>query len=309
MEKNIKQNYIKKIAEVGSVSVAAEILGISQPALSAFLKKTELELGVTLFDRSRQPMELTEAGHVYIDYLDREAALRRELLQNLADIESMSTGTVVVGGASFFNIAYLPGPIAEFAAEYPGVDIEIVDGKVPELVTMSQKGIIDLFITPLADEPERFCYKEMLEEKVYLAVPGEWEINSILAGKAVEPGRAPVPLSRADFEALCENTFIVLRNDLDIGRKMEALFTKYGCRPARTVTAEQTMTTLNLTQAGVGVSLITDSSIRKCGLAKLPKLYLADDEICTRKIYIAYPRNKYLSRPARKFIETLERSN
>ena len=55
-------NYIKTIAEMRSISAAAESLGISQPALSAHLKKTEAEVGAVLFDRSRQPLELTEAG-------------------------------------------------------------------------------------------------------------------------------------------------------------------------------------------------------------------------------------------------------
>ena len=55
MEKNNKQNYIKEIAETKSISIAAEQLGISQPALSTYLKKTEKDLGCLLFDRSRRP--------------------------------------------------------------------------------------------------------------------------------------------------------------------------------------------------------------------------------------------------------------
>lgn len=309
MNPNNKQNYIKKIAEVKSISIAAELLGISQPALSAYLKKTEGEIGSVLFDRSRQPLELTEAGKVYMEYLEREAALQKELTQNLADIDGLKTGKVTVGGASFFNIAYLPKTVAEFAAEYPGVDIEIVDGKVPELVTMAQKGILDLFITPIADEPDRFFYEELLEEKIYLAVPEEWDVNKALAGKELTGVKKHAELSKDEFACLCENTFIVLKQEQDIGRKMEALFDKYGCRPARTITAEQTMTTLNLTQGGVGVSLITESSIRNCGLAKLPKLYMADPDICTRRMYIAYPRHKYLSQTAEKFIRALKESN
>ena len=69
MEKNNRQNYIKEIAETKSISIAAEQLGISLPALSTYLKKTEKDLGCLLFDRSRQPLELTEAGRLYMDYL------------------------------------------------------------------------------------------------------------------------------------------------------------------------------------------------------------------------------------------------
>ena len=328
MEKNNRQNYIKEIAETKSISIAAEQLGISQPALSAFLKKTERELGCLLFDRSRQPLELTEAGRLYMDYLEKDDALREQLKQNLSDITGLQTGKVTVGGAGFFNIAYLPLAIASFVEEYPGVSVSIVDGRVPELVSMAQKGMLDLFITPINDEPERFVYEELLEEDVFLAVPTEWEVNRQLSRKAVacpcgdsravensdswavenSDGRA-VPLTREEFACLCRETFIVLKSDQDIGRKMQALFASYGCRPDRVITAGQTMTSLALTQSGVGVSLITESSLRNCHLTNPPALYLADSDICRRRMFIAYPRNKYLSRASRELIRILRESN
>ena len=314
-------NYIKKIAQAKSISVAADQLGISQPALSSYLKKVEGELGVVLFDRSRQPLELTEAGRVYLDYLDEVVIRQKELMKSLSDINDLKTGSLTVGGASFFNVAYLPKSIAAFVSENPGIDIEIVDDRVPRLEALAQKGMLDLFITPINDAPDRFVYEELLEEDIFLAVPAEWEINSRLQNKAVsiedeenadakatQPGKVK-PLTKEEFACLCRETFVVLKPDQDIGRKMEALFDSCGCRPERVITAEQTMTTLALTLRGVGVSLITESSIRNCGFAGLPKLYMANPDICRRKMYIAYPRNKYLSKAARRFAEVLKEHN
>ena len=320
-KRNETSNYIKKIAQAKSISVAADQLGISQPALSSYLKKVEGELGVVLFDRSRQPLELTEAGRVYLDYLDEVVVRQKELMKNLSDINDLKTGSLTVGGASFFNVAYLPKAIAAFASENPGIDIEIVDDRVPRLEAMAQKGLLDLFITPINDEPERFVYEELLEEDVFLAVPETWEVNRQLEGKAISIEELPEseaaakshrkakPLTREEFACLCRETFVVLKPDQDIGRKMQALLNSCGCTPERFITAEQTMTTLALTLRGVGVSLITESSIRNCGFAGLPKLYMADPDICRRKMYIAYPRNKYLSKAARRFAEVLKEHN
>ena len=320
-KRNETSNYIKKIAQAKSISVAADQLGISQPALSSYLKKVEGELGVVLFDRSRQPIELTEAGRVYLDYLDEVVVRQKELMKNLSDINDLKTGSLTVGGASFFNVAYLPKAIAAFASENPGIDIEIVDDRVPRLEAMAQKGLLDLFITPINDEPERFVYEELLEEDVFLAVPETWEVNRQLEGKAISIEELPEseaaakshrkakPLTREEFACLCRETFVVLKPDQDIGRKMQALLNSFGCTPERIITAEQTMTTLALTLRGVGVSLITESSIRNCGFAGLPKLYMANPDICRRKMYIAYPRNKYLSKAARRFAEVLKEHN
>lgn len=303
MEKN--EEYIKAIAEVHSISLAAEKLGISQPALSSFLKKKEDEVGAVLFDRSKQPLELTEAGSVYLDYLNRMSALQNEMSQNIADIAGMKTGHLTIGGAGFFNIVYLPEAVGTFITEYPGISMEIIDDKVPELTTAAQKGTLDLFITPFADEEDRFVYEELLEETIYICVPSEWNVNKELSEKTT----SGEPLTAEEFRRLCEHTFITLKPDQHIGQKLEALFHKYGCRPIHTILAEQTMTTLALTLAGVGVSLITESSIRNSNIFKKPALYLADPEICTRKIYIAYPKNKYLSKASAEFIEILKATN
>ena len=320
-KRNETSNYIKKIAQAKSISVAADQLGISQPALSSYLKKVEGELGVVLFDRSRQPIELTEAGRVYLDYLDEVVIRQKELMKSLSDINDLKTGSLTVGGASFFNVAYLPKSIAAFVSENPGIDIEIVDDRVPRLEALAQKGMLDLFITPINDEPERFVYEELLEEDVFLAVPETWEVNRQLEGKAISIEELPEseaaakshrkakPLTREEFACLCRETFVVLKPDQDIGRKMQALLNSCGCTPERIITAEQTMTTLALTLRGVGVSLITESSIRNCGFAGLPKLYMANPDICRRKMYIAYPKNKYLSKAARRFAEVLKEHN
>ena len=242
-------------------------------------------------------------------------------MKSLSDINDLKTGSLTVGGASFFNVAYLPKSIAAFVSENPGIDIEIVDDRVPRLEALAQKGMLDLFITPINDAPDRFVYEELLEENIFLAVPADWEINSRLQDKAVSIEELPeseaaakshrkaAPLTREEFACLCRETFVVLKPDQDIGRKMHALLNSCGCTPERIITAEQTMTTLALTLRGVGVSLITESSIRNCVFAGLPKLYMADPDICRRKMYIAYPRNKYLSKAARRFAEVLKEHN
>ena len=63
--------YIKTIAQYHSFSKAAQVLYVSQPALSRFVKKVEDELGVTLFDRDTIPLRLTLAGQRYLEYVEQ----------------------------------------------------------------------------------------------------------------------------------------------------------------------------------------------------------------------------------------------
>ena len=59
--------YVYEIYKEGSFSRAAKNLYISQPSLSATIKKLEQDIGITIFDRSTTPVQLTDAGKVYIE--------------------------------------------------------------------------------------------------------------------------------------------------------------------------------------------------------------------------------------------------
>ena len=114
------------------------------------------------------------------------------------------------------------------------------------------------------------------------------------------------PLTKAEFQSLCEHPFICLKKGQDIGNKMEQLFEHFDCRPQRTIRAEQTTTTFAMTMAGAGVSLVSQSRADDDQIADQIKFYIADEDLCRRKIYVAYPKNKYLSKASERFIDILE---
>lgn len=306
MDKLVALEYFKTIARTRNISAAAEELGISQPALSNFVKRQEASVGAVLVDRSTIPVSITESGQAFIKYLENVESLGRELSHEIEDYETLQKGNLIVGGAVFFNVAYLPKAIAEFNKLYPGINIEIVDGLVPEITAEALAGRIDLFTTAIKSNEEDLCYEEMFKEKIFLCLPPEWEINN----KLPQPGKEGyAELSKDDFKLLKDSTFIVLHEDQDIGRKMKAIFDKHGFQPQHVLTAGQTLTTLELTLAGAGISLITESTLNHYNMDKKPKLYLVNPEICTRTMYVAYPKHRYSSQATKRFIEVLLKHN
>lgn len=315
MERFSAAKYIQMIAEMKNISAAADQLKISQPALSSQLKKLENSLGTVLFDRTKQPLEITEAGRVYLDYATRYQALEREFMQQISDIEELKAGKITIGGAASFNVSYLPKTVAEFMNTYSGVDIEIVDGSVPEIMNKALNGQIDIFIAPTIELDDRFKYEELLYEKIFLCVPPKWEINrritasevklsDVMSGEYAKDGI----VRTVDFCEFKDCPFILLKKDQHIGKTMSMLFEKYGFEPEKYVTAEQTMTSYGLTVAGVGISLMTESTIKNSNFKVYPKLYMPDVNICNRKIYAVYSRQKYLSKAARIFMTMLKKN-
>lgn len=306
MDRLSSSEYFRTIVRTKSISAAAEELGISQPALSAFLKRQETAVGHTLIDRSTVPVTLTEAGKLYLSYLDKMDILNHELSEELSDLEELKTGALVIGGATFFNVTYLPSAIAEFNSLYPGIKLEIVDGKVPEIAAQANAGNIDVFTTAVKTDEDLFCYEEMFEEKLFLCVPAEWDINNRLPAPGPE-GYAV--LNPQELQLLADSTFIILHEDQDIGRKLNAIFKEYGLSPANTLVAGQTLTTLELTLSGVGISLISESTLATYTTSKKPRVYYIDSEFCSRTMYVAYPKQRYVSGATKEFIKVLLKHN
>ena len=86
------KDYIYEVYKEKSFSNAAKNLFISQPALSASVKKVERQLGITIFDRSTSPIVLTDAGKVYIDSIEKIMHIEDEKFGEQEIVEELRCG-------------------------------------------------------------------------------------------------------------------------------------------------------------------------------------------------------------------------
>lgn len=315
----ISPNYILTVAQCGNISKAAEQLGISQPALSAHIKKIEEQLGIVIFDRTVKPLALTDAGELYLSYLKKKLDLEKTLRERLSDLDELKWGSLSVGGASFFNVSYFPKAIAEFSRRYPNVDIKVIDGNMPEITQMAVDHELDLFIAPPWDMDERCSYEKIFNEKIFLCVPEQLEINEelkeyrvpqdvVMLGETDLWAETRGSNARPDFSKFKDQPFIRLGEHQHIGNIMAQLFQRHGFQPEGCISVEQTMTSYGLTLAGVGISLITEGSIRNGHMDKYPAFYLIDEDLGNRDMFVAYSKHKYLSNAAKVFIDILKKT-
>lgn len=306
--------YLKVILENPNLSVAAEKLSISQPALSSALKKAEDQLNAPIFDRSQKPWALTEVGKLYyqqgLEYLHKV----EDLKQQINDITDIKTGHLTIGGSNSFNTSYLPKVLAIFSQKYPQIDITLIDDTVPNLIDRAFRGEVDLFLTPGFPRHAQISYEKIFEEKVLLCVPNEYPINQkyknvqipidiILHGRIQNEMDCIPTLRLADFE---QYPFILLQESQEIGKIFRSIINKHHVVPSKTILTDQMITSLSCTNAGLGISLISETAIRCGNFKDYPTFYLLDPDISTREMYIAHFSNKYLSRAGREFIKILK---
>lgn len=140
--------YFRKIAETGSISEAARQLNLSQPPLSYQLHLLETELGVRLFDRSRQGVSLTEAGRVLYQ---RAGELLRFADSTKFEVTQVGRRQVLRLGLTSTTVAPVMPGISAFVSRNPDVNFEVHDGTTFSLYNLLLNGIIDISVvrTPL----------------------------------------------------------------------------------------------------------------------------------------------------------------
>lgn len=110
----------------GSVTQAALVLHISQPAVSKLLADLEHQLGFPLFTRSKgMALAMTPEADLFLHEVERNFAGIAALKQAAADIRNASAGTLRVAALPALGVSFLPAVIRTFRRRYPGVMVQL----------------------------------------------------------------------------------------------------------------------------------------------------------------------------------------
>lgn len=123
-----KYALFSRIAELKNLTMAAELLGYTQSSASHAVSSLETELGISLFTRSRSGMELTSAGRVLLPSVYGLLQCQEQILQIVNSIRGLEIGSVKVAAFSSVTINWLAQIAGDFHNQYPGIDIEVMDG-------------------------------------------------------------------------------------------------------------------------------------------------------------------------------------
>lgn len=165
--------YFAAVAEERHFGRAAKKLGIAQPPLSKQLQDLEAELGFSLFDRSRRPVELTAAGQTLLGHA-------RSLFESL-EIAVRETRRAGAGHSGRLTIGYpqslaysgLTGILRAFRQHSPEVAIEVRELPPGEQIEALKRGDLDIgFVRAPLHEPQ-LASENIRDEKLVLALPAD----------------------------------------------------------------------------------------------------------------------------------------
>ncbi|HIS17449.1 MAG TPA: LysR family transcriptional regulator [Candidatus Coprovivens excrementavium] len=135
--------------EQKSISKTANLLYVSQPAISYSLKELENQLGYTLFYRNSKGIEPTMEAKELYSYISTAFNIVKSGEDHIKSLNSLNVGCIRIGTPSFIGVFYLSSFIADFRKLYPGIKFEIISRSTSDMVEMLETRKIDLIVDTL----------------------------------------------------------------------------------------------------------------------------------------------------------------
>lgn len=169
--------YFIAVAEQRSFRKAADLCGVSQPALSIQLKKLETLLGVDLFERTNKSVMLTEAGKQIIDS-------SRAILSDIQNLKKKAklfsdpySGEMHIGAFPTLAPSLFPKLIPELADTYPNIKFHLIEEKTENLIKMLNEGKLDIAFLAEPEEHSLLKSQTLYRENFLIAAPKGTKVN------------------------------------------------------------------------------------------------------------------------------------
>lgn len=305
-----KLDYVYEVYKTKSFTKAAEKLFISQPSLSAAIKKLETSLGAPIFERRGNGVHLTEIGKEYVNAAEKILDVRKDFIKRLQDIHNLETGKISVGGTNYLNSYLLPKIVKRFSELYPKIDVTLVEANSITLSNMIENDELDLIIDSFDQTLKEYDGEPLASEKILLCVPKSYKINDKLSDYQISPEKLYEDWSTCEktppihLKEFAKESFITLKPGNDMAQRAAAFFEESKIFPDISFTVDQLNISHALCASGMGACFLTDT------LFKYGKFFKDDVVLYNplvknpeRTLYVAYKKNKYISRASKKFIE------
>lgn len=154
--------YVLAVAECKSISKAAELLYISQPSLSRFISSLEQELGILLFERKSNGINLTEAGEIYVAYGKEIKRLNSTMEHELKELQLSEEQEIHVCMSLNASLLLAMEVQEKISKKYIGCKVTFSNVMAKEILTGLKNRTYDLAIGPDLSERILLSYLILL---------------------------------------------------------------------------------------------------------------------------------------------------
>lgn len=235
------------IAQQGHLTRAAELLHISQSAVSKQIKALEDELGVVLFARTSSGTSLTPAGQQLLPHAEKTVASARELVNVAQKLRGEIAGTVTLGTIIDPEFLRLGAVLGELLERYPTIDVKLTHGISGSILERIRAGSVDAgFYLGALDDPV-FHVAQLCTLTYLVVAPKAWEEK----------------IGRADWSVVAQLPWIGTPVHSSQHRLVTEMFAEQGYALSSVVEVDQEASMRSLVTMGVGLCLLREDVARE----------------------------------------------
>jgi DNA-binding transcriptional LysR family regulator len=271
------------VLQEGSVSMGAERLHISQPAVSKQLKDFEDTLHTKLFDRHAKGVRPTEAGELLGGFARRLFAIEAEAETALAELQGLQRGRLTLGASLTIGNYLLPDILSRFHILYPGVEVNVEIANTEVVQHRLIEGSFDLGFT------EGYVQNDDIESQIF----DEDELVPIASPEHQIFSWSPVTL-----EDLCREDFVLREQGSGTREVMERALDERGFSLRPVMTFSDIEAVKRAVAAGIGIGIVSEHAISmELAIGKIARIQVLDFTI-RRPLHVLTLRGKYQTRAA-----------
>lgn len=271
------------VAREGTITKAAQALNYVQSNVTSRIQFLEAQLGVPLFYRSNRGMTLTQAGENLLEYADQILLLMDEAVKS-AQFSEHPAGPLRIGSIETTAVLHLTPMLAGYHSRYPAVQLSLTTGETHGLVQKVLDYKLDgAFVYGPVDQPEIDHVPAFTEELVLISEPGNTELDELL--------QKPMLF----FDVGCTHR-----------AKAERFLNESGIRSYHIMEFGTLEMILSGVSAGIGVSLLPRSSVRRAEEAGLIASHLLPEEYRDLQVWFVFRRNAFFSSALSRLLEMIE---
>lgn len=241
--------YFIAIAETKSLSAASKKLGVSQPALSKYLRELEKEISCPLFYRIKKKLYLTEAGEIYLSTARRIQEIQVQIRHGIYGLEHPERTVIRVGLSPARGAEILAAIYPELIRRFPDVEVIPVEGHSGDVLGAVRRGEADLSFGAVTEPADGLRMIPIHKEEIVLCVPAFHRLAPLGSRDVNE---AP----RIGLEEFMDSPFVQVDPSTVVGQVTEEILQQTGFQPVTVFRSVNVQLVYRIICTGAGVGLI-----------------------------------------------------
>ena len=298
------REYFLTIAEEGSISKAAERLFVTQPSLSKYLRRLEEELGIQLFSRDSYPLQLTEAGKLYKDYIEDQRFREHQMRKQMAELRAGLMGHVTVCMTEWRSSVVLPALLPRFKEKFPYIELAIKEGSHHQMVNWLEHDQADIALINTPNQFQNLQMDVLVQEKVVYCLHKDIPALDRLSCRPVA-GRLQ-HMDSEEFRLLKDVPFILAAKGQHIREIEMDFFNSLNIMPPILIELKSNLTKYNLVRDGMGGTFIGYATLGENWVDPNVCYFTLGDPPLHWNLAVGYPHKRPLSIYAQKVVQVIQ---